>query len=312
MPIERREITDRTTWLEWRKEDITASVSAALFGDDLHPHVSAYQLWAQKSGLVTKPSLIDPKLARRGDVIEKIAPEIIEEERPEWMVHHNIHYYRDPEAKIGATPDLMAFRPDIEGPGVVQVKSVGQQAFRQWQDRDTGETALPMWIAIQVSIEAAMAEANWAAVTAITIGDSGLDVEIIDVPLMPALMDKFRLLAQDFWRRVAEKDPFPIDWGKDAATVLDIYRDDNGGVTDLAANERIGPLLDMREGLKRIEDDGNAATKARKPVDAEIISILGNYAKGRLLDGRLVEAKTVRRKAYNVEATSYRAVKVKP
>jgi hypothetical protein len=312
MPIERREITDRTTWLEWRKEDLTASTAAALFGDDLHPHVSAYQLWAQKSGLVTKPSLIDPKLARRGDVIEKISPQIIGEERPEWGVYHNLNYYRDPEARIGATPDLMALRPDIEGTGVIQVKSVGQQAFRQWQDRDTGETALPMWIAIQVSIEAAMAEANWAAVTAITIGDSGLDVEIIDVPLMPALMDKFRLLAQDFWRRVAEKDPYDIDWGKDAATVLDIYRDDNGGVTDLAANERIGPLLDMREGLKRIEDDGNAATKARKPVDAEIISILGNYAKGRLLDGRLVEAKTVRRKAYNVEATSYRAVKVKP
>ena len=102
----------------------------------------------------------------------------------------------------------MAFRPDIEGPGVIQVKSVGQQAFRQWKDRDTGETALPMWIAIQVTIEAAMAEANWAAVAAITIGDAGLDVEIIDVPIVATVMAKFRVLAQDFWRRVAEKEPY--------------------------------------------------------------------------------------------------------
>jgi hypothetical protein len=286
-------------------------VAAALFGDDIHPYVSAYQLWAQKSGLVPKPDIIDARLARRGDVIEKIAPSIIEEERPEWIVHHNIHYYRDTEARIGATPDLVAWRLDIEGPGVIQVKSVGQQAFRAWKDRDTGEVALPLWIAIQVSIEAALAEAKWAAVTAITIGDAGLDVEIIDVPLMPALMDKFRELAADFWRRVAEKDPYGIDWGKDAATVLDIYRNDDGAIVDLAANERIGPLCDMREGLKRLEDDGNAAAKARRPVDAEIISILGNYAKGRLLDGRLVEAKTVRRKGYTVEPTSYRSVKVK-
>jgi hypothetical protein len=194
---------------------------------------------------------------------------------------------------------------------VVQVKSVGQQAFRAWKDRDTGETALPIWIAIQVSIEAAMAEATWAAVTAITIGDAGLDVEIIDVKIVPEVMEKFRELAKDFWRRVAEKDPYPIDWGKDAATILDLYKDDDGSIIDLAGNDRIGPLLDMREGLKRIEADGEAAAKARRPVDAEIISILGNSAKGRLLDGRLVEAKTVRRKGYTVEPSSYRAVKVK-
>ena len=195
--------------------------------------------------------------------------------------------------------------------GVIQVKSVGQQAFRAWKDRDTGEVSLPMWVAIQVSIEAAMAEAAWAAVVAITIGDAGLDVELIDVKIVPEVMEKFRELAKDFWRRVAEKDPYPIDWGKDAAIILDMYKDEDGSVVDLAGNERIAPLLDMREGLKRIENDGNAAAQARKPVDAEIISILGNHAKGRLLDGRLVEAKTVRRKAYSVEASSYRAVKVK-
>ena len=102
MPIERREITTRPEWLEWRKDDLTASVAAALFGDDIHPYVSAYQLWAQKSGLVSKPDIIDPRLARRGDVIEKIAPSIIEEERPDWSVHHNIYYFRDPDAEASA------------------------------------------------------------------------------------------------------------------------------------------------------------------------------------------------------------------
>lgn len=41
------------------------------------------------------------------------------------------------------------------------------------------------------------------------------------------------------------------------------------------------------------------------------IHILGNAARGRLADGRIIEAKTVNRKPYAVAATSYRAIKVK-
>ena len=154
-------------------------------------------------------------------------------------------------------------------------------------------------------------DATWAAVAPITIGDAGLDIEVIDVKLVPEVMAKFRELAAEFWRRVSAKEPYSVNWGKDAAVILDMYRDEDGSIVDLAANERIASLCDMREGLKRIENDGNAAAQARKPVDAEIISILGNHAKGRLLDGRLVEAKTTKRKGYTVEATSFRSVKVK-
>ena len=215
--IERREITNRTDWLAWRAEDITANPGPCLFGDGVHPHTTAYEQWAIKSKLVT-PKSIDAKLLRRAIVVEKIAPDIIREERPGWEVGVNEDYYRDPVEHIGATPDLFARRPDIEGIGVVDIKSVGAQAFRNWQDNDTGETKLPMWMALQVNIQAGLVGATWGAVVPITIGDGGLDVEIIDVPIMPELFAKFRELAKDFWRRVAEKEPYDIDWGKDAAT----------------------------------------------------------------------------------------------
>jgi hypothetical protein len=311
MSIERRAIENREAWLDWRRGDITASVGAALFGADIHPHTSAFQQWAYHSGL-WKPEPINPKLARRGHYVEKIAPDLVREERPNWNVGPNEFYYCDPDERIGATPDLEAWRPDIEGKGNVQVKSVGVTAFRRWRDRDTGETELPLWIGIQANIEAGFMDATWAAVAAITIGDHGLDIEIIDVPVRPEVMAAFRRHAAEFWRRVEAKEPYEIDWGLDVAAILQIYSDDDGSIIDLSSNGRIGGLIDVRERLKIREADGNAAAKERRPIDAEIISILGNAAKGRLLDGRLIEAKTVRRKGYVVEPSSYRAVKVKP
>lgn len=308
MPIERLEITDRTTWLKWRAEDITASVGACLFGD-IHPYTTAYREWALRSGLLSSTSQIDPKLIRRGDVIERIAPQIIEEERPGWLIAKSSHYYRDPEARIGATPDLIASRPDIEGVGNIQVKSVGTQAFRQWKDRDTGLTQLPMWIAIQTTIEAYLMEATWAAVAAITIGDGGLDVEIIDVPLVETVMAKWSVLAADFWRRVAEKEPYDIDWGKDAATVLDMYRDDDGATIDLDKDEEFESLLIAREVFKRIEKDAAAAEKSRREIDAQIIHKMGN-AKAARIGNVFVKAPTIKVKEAVRKAYSFRKISV--
>ena len=318
MTIEARPIEDREEWLKWREDDMTASVGGCLFGAEVHPYTTAYQQWALKSGLV-KSSPIDAKLARRGHYVEKIAPDIIAEERPDWHVVPNPYYYRDPDARIGATPDLWARRPDIEGTGLIDVKSVGGLTFRKWKDRDTGDTELPVWMAIQVNIQAALVSqywgsepVNWGAVAAITIGDAGLDIEILDVPLLPGLFKNFRELARDFWKRVENKEPYPIDWGKDAGTVLDMYADEDSSIKDLSSDERIVAILDERVFCKQLEADGNEAEKRRRILDAEIISILGNVAKGRLADGRLIVAETVKRKGYTVAPSSYRAVKVKP
>jgi hypothetical protein len=306
--IERRTIENRAAWLDWRGEDITASVGACLFGDDVHPYTSAYQQWAIKSDLWT-PKPIDPKLARRGAVIEKIAPDIIVEEQPTWELEPNGWYFRDPEERIGATPDLAAFRPDIEGRGNLQIKSVGPQAFRKWRDRNTGETNLPVWIAIQANIEAALMEATWAAVVAITIGDAGLDVEIIDVPIRPEVMESFRLHAREFWRRVQEKDPFPIDWGKDAATILDIYADDDASIVDLTDDPMAKVILMQRNDFKRLEAEGAEAEKRRKVLDAQLINLMGNARKARI-GSALVKAPTVRVKEAMRKAYSFRRITV--
>ena len=306
--IEIRPIDNRDEWLDWRQDDLGASVGACLFGADVHPYTTAYQQWAIKSGL-KKPSPIDAKLARRGRYVEKIGPELIREERPNWIIKPSTLYYRDPELRIGATPDLEAWREE-DGPGLIDVKSVGYQTFRKWRDRDTGDIELPVWMAIQVNIQVAMTEgAAWGAVAAITIGDGGLDIEILDVPILPGLYKNFRELAQDFWRRVEEKDPYPIEWGRDAGTILDMYRDDDASIVDLRDDDALDDILAQREGYKQIEREGAEAEKSRRLLDAMIINKLGNAAVARTRYG-LVKAPTVRVKEAIRKAYSFRKLTV--
>jgi hypothetical protein len=311
--ITTRVIDNRDEWLGWRAEHMTSSVGACLFGADVHPYTTAYQQWALKSGLL-KPKPIDQKLARRGHYIEKIAPEIVMEEHPDWHVVSNPYYYFDAEERIGTTPDLWARRPDL-GAGVIDVKSVGPTTFRKWRDEDTGDRELPVWMAIQVNIQAAMVgnllggPLTWGAVAAITIGDAGLDVEIIDVPILPDLMETFRGLAKDFWRRVSAREPYPIDWGKDAATLLDMYRDEDGSTIDLNGDATFGRLLFQREKYKRIEENGTEAEEARKLIDAQIINRMGN-SKAARYQSILVKAPTVRVKEAVRKAYSYRRITV--
>jgi hypothetical protein len=307
--IEIRPIENRDDWLEWRAGDMTASVGACLFGGEVHPYTTAYEQWALHSGLV-KPRPIAVALARRGLYVEKIAPDLIREERPDWEVGANGNYYRDPDARIGATPDLIVRRPDIAGIGALDVKSVGAQTFKKWRDRDTGNTELPVWMAIQVNIQVAMIEgATWGAVAPITIGDHGLDIEILDVPILPGLVTTFRELARDFWRRVEEKDPYPIDWGRDAGTVLDMYRDDDSSIIDLSDDMGLAAILVQREGYKVTERQGEEAKEARKLLDAMIIDKLGNAAVARTKGG-LIKAPTVRVKEAIRKAYSFRKISV--
>jgi YqaJ-like viral recombinase domain len=300
---------DRAKWLEMRGQDVTASVAATLFGAGVHPYISPYQLWALKSGAPIDERTENAAM-RRGRLLEPVALQLLAEEQPTWRIAPCKTYYRDPISRIGATPDAFATRPDVDGFGIIQIKTAGHFAFKKsWRDQD-GDIALPLWIAVQASVEAALTGASWAAAFAMTLGDGGLEPYLIDVPLRPALMVKLRGLVKDFWRRVAEEDPYEPDWGRDAGLVAALYDGEDGPTIDLSADKEVAGWLDERETLKARESDGAQATKARKLIDAQLISRLGN-ASGAHVGARKFSVKIVRRGAYSVAATQYPQLSVK-
>src|SRR5579862_1210871 len=106
MTVVEREVGGRDEWLGWRKKNVNASEGACLFGENAHPHLTVYKLWADKGGLLP-PDPDNPTL-RRGRLLEPVAVELLREEQPGWKVWQPNVYLHDLEARIGATPDVYA------------------------------------------------------------------------------------------------------------------------------------------------------------------------------------------------------------
>ncbi|MEW5421918.1 hypothetical protein HNS03_08355 [Amorphus sp. 3PC139-8] len=143
-PIETLSPRSRASWIKVGEADVTASVVGALLG--CHEYTTPYKLWALKSGLIVE----DPEeteAMKRGRLLEPVAVELLRQRHPEWDITHNTNpgtYYRDPAARLGATPDVITHDP-ARGPGLVQIKNVEQSVFRRkWLGgcRRTGTAAL--------------------------------------------------------------------------------------------------------------------------------------------------------------------------
>lgn len=260
MTIEIIRPADRTAWLAARRQDVTASVAGALMG--VHPYTTAYQLWAEKSGRIV-PDDRDNAVLRRGRLLEPVAIEMLREERPDWTVqyHRDNAYYRDSDARMGATPDAFAERPDIFGAGIVQVKTTSEDRFRaDWLDAETGEIILPLWIALQAIQEAELTGGTWASVALMIIG-RGLDMEVIDVPLHVGVKRRLRTAIADFWQLVdSGREPDP-DWSRDGSAVLDVYRDSTPDRRDLSDDTDLDDVIcqyvearDTRLASAKVED----------------------------------------------------------
>lgn len=301
-------ITSRDQWLSLRRQDVTASVVGALLG--VSDYVTAYGLWALKSGRIDEDPEDNPAM-KRGRLLEPVALRLLAEERPTWAIETPGVYLRDPAVRLGATPDAYATRPDIAGRGVIQVKTTPESLFRaKWVDPDTREVTPPLWIAAQAIVEAHLSGASWACVAVLVVG-FGIDLHIVEIPIHRGLIGRIEGEVRDFWRRVVENDPPPQDFARDGAVINRLYAEDDGEEIDLSDDARLAEIIAERARLKAIEAEGAAAEKMRKPIDAEIIAKLGNAAAARLSGGGVVEAKTVRRQGFTVAPTTYRTVKVK-
>lgn len=299
--VERVKVSDRASWLEMRKRDVTASAIGALLG--VHEYVSAYELYHLKAGtLAEDPEETQPM--RRGRLLEPVALKLLREERPRWNVQHAGYYYRDPRTRIGATPDALATDPDRDGFGVVQIKSVEPGVFRQkW--RAEGEVEPPTWIAVQALVEATLCGASWAVVTPLVVGH-GLELPVIEIPLHRGLMERLELEVAKFWDRIERNDPPPPDYAKDGAALARVFPSSNGQEIDLSGLNHLPELVDRREALKAEIKD---AEREIEVIDTEFKHRLGQAELGLLAGGRRVSWKVQTRKAYEVKAATFRALR---
>jgi len=300
--------TDREAWLRLRGHDLTASTIGALFGE--HEYLTAFALWQMKAGRMTIDAEETPAM-QRGRLLERVAVDLLREQHPDWTIHHNAAdntYFRDPEHRLGATPDVIVTAPG-RGKGVVQVKSVEPSIFRRkWLDEE-GNAEPPVWIALQATLEAYLTGANWASVAPLVIGH-GLEMPLTEVPLVPGVMDAIKAKAADFWRSIAEGREPTADYRRDAETIDRLYgAADPEAEVDLSGDNLVPELLAERAAAVA---DRNAITARVTEIDAEIKLKLGRAVVGHIGDGRRITWKPQRKGGFFVSPTTIRVLHYPP
>jgi len=298
MTIERIEITSREQWLKLRKPDVTASVTGALFG--LHPYVTALKVYYQHQGM--EFPFEETKPVRRGRLLENAVAERVAEEHPEWAIRKNNHYYRDPDLKLGATPDFF-IDGDPRGLGVLQTKTAYPHIFeRDWD----GGNITPLWIELQLLTEMMLTDAAFGV--AAVVYNYDLDVSIRELPRHSGAEARIIDAVQTYWRDFnAGLEPQP-DYGKDAELIKLIYPHEAQHKTiDLSGDNELPAMLNERRAIMQRID---SLDQRKSEIETEIKFKLRDAAVATGIDGFKVTWKTTQFRGYTVPEREARVLRI--
>ena len=295
-------ITSREQWLADRLPAVNASEAPALLG--IHPYISPFQLYVEKSGALADDAEISGPM-ERGLLLEPVAIEKLRRDHPDWEIWNPACYYRNPKTRMGATPDAFVKRPDRPGFGSLQFKSVEPGVFkRTWQVDGTIEP--PLWIVVQAAIERELTGADYCMVVPLIIGHV-IDVHLIEIPIAPSLITRLEGEVAEFWQRVQNRRPPDVTSPNDAAVLTELYPH-VGGTISLRDDNELVALADEDDDLRaKIK----IATDRRAIIKGRFLAAMGDAGLGLLSDGRCLVRKRIEKTGYVVEPSSYISIKVK-
>lgn len=299
--IERIKITDLAEWLSWRERDVTASEVAGLFGlaDPRDDSKTPAAIFWNKRGVTRRPKpnsmmesglWLEPAVARRVELI-----------RPGWQAIKAEHYYREPEWRLGATPDYFV-RGDARGFGVLECKVVEADVYEKfWTD-----TTPAPWVALQIATQMMLTGFGWGVIAALVLGFRRRDVHLYEVPRHAASEKKIRDRVAEFWRNVEAGIEPAIDYARDGELVPLLYpREEPGKIIDLTGDNRLPGLLAEHD---RLGKEISALANERESITTEIKAKIGD-AERAVVSGWNITLKLQHRKP--IEATSFRVLRTK-
>lgn len=288
---------DRDRWLQLRKADVTASVVGALFG--VHPYTTALEVYHEKNGLDVDD--IDNAVLRRGRLLEGAVAVAVEEERPDWKITKATDYFRDPDVRIGATPDFFV-AGDPRGMGVIQAKTVAPSAFKKsWSD------GVPFWISLQCVVEMMLTGAAWGAVAALVVDPWKMGCHVYEVPRHPGVEARIVEAVRKFWTDFEFGVEPAVDYARDGDLIAVLNATEVAGkVIDLTGDNMLPVILAERVQLKQ---QVHVAQKRLIEIDNEVKSKMGDAEVAQLGDWTLT-FRTQSRKGFVVKPTTFRKLNV--
>lgn len=190
-------------WLAMRKQDVTSTESACLFG--MSPYVTHFDLWHRKKSGIVPEFKTNDRMAWGNRLEAAIAYGIAEEQG--WEIRPMKEYLRDPDLRMGSSFDFVI--TSLGEPVHLEIKNVDYLAFRDgWIEHDDGSIEAPEHIEMQVQHQMAVSGFKRAFIGAFIGGNRGVVIERLrDEPVIAAIKAK----VADFWRTVdAGLEPDPV------------------------------------------------------------------------------------------------------
>lgn len=281
---EAREITSVGEWLDWRRQDITASRIAALF--DEHPFLTRDRLAADLRG---EPAQLTVPAMRRGRILEPAVAAAIAEDHPDWKLAKATTYHRLPDHRLGATPDYW-----LDNDGLVQVKTVAPLEWERWQGRP------PLAYTLQTLTEL-LVTGRARGVLAVMVCSTSYPLHLYDVPRHETAERRILDAVTEWWRAWDAGEIASAASSAELAAAVD-----DGSHRDLSGDNLLPGLLAERAALKA---QAGAAEKRLKEIDYELKQRIGP-ARTAWLPGWLIKYPTLHRKEYTVAAGDYRRLEI--
>lgn len=200
---------DREAWLDQRRKGVGGSDVAAIMG--LSPYRGAYEVWAEKSGLIEAPDISDKPAVIWGNILEPVVGEHYAENHPDREVRRLNAVCQSIERPWAqASLDYEVKDPEL-GWGVLEIKTAGQRSEGKWDD------GVPLFYQTQVAHYLSVTGRAFADVAVLIGGQDYREYRIMrdedDIRAVESAVD-------EFWQRVQTGDEPPIDGSPGEAEAL--------------------------------------------------------------------------------------------
>jgi len=299
-------------WLALRREDLTSTDIAALFG--LSPYKTHFELWHEKKACA-RVEFVENERMKWGKRMESTVAQGIAEDQG-WAVRPFKDYMRIEGLRVGSSFDFRIVgtggffagsdnhpEPDA-GDAILEIKCVDFLQFRDGWTIDEGFIEAPAHIELQAQHQMLVSGLKRAYI-GVMVG--GNDIRVIERAADPQVHAGILAAARDFWKSIDENNPPPPVMPDDAEAVIGMYQFAEPGKLLVAQDD--AELLALVREYSEFKSVSNNAAEQAKVRQAEILQRIGHHEKV-LLPGFNVSAGMVGPATVSYERAGYRNFRV--
>lgn len=260
---------DESHWLELRRQDVTSTESACLFG--MSPYLTRFELWHAKRSGEARPFVTNDRV-RWGNRLEAAIAQGIAADNG-WEITPMKDYYRLPDERIGASFDFVI--TSLPEPALLEIKAVDYLAFRDgWQIEDEDEPAPPAHMEIQIAHQQLVSGIRRTYLGALVGGNRTV---VIQRDADDDVQRAIRARIAEFWRTVDAGEAPPAVMPEDAAALIRLNSHaEPGKLLDASDDNELAAMIAEYRQAKRDEDNAKEHAEVMK---AQILERIGDAEK---------------------------------